>query len=969
MKKNLLSVAVKGAIGFTAAAVMVPAMPAFAQEDATVVEEVVVTGSRIKRSDLESVTPLTSIGAEEFKISGNLNVEQKLAELPQTLPSFGPSSNNPGDGTARVDLRGLGSYRTVVLVNGRRYIPATQTGVVDLNTIPGTLIKSVDVVTGGASAVYGSDALAGVVNFQMVDDFEGVQITSLHDVTADGDGAKNNIDLTMGGNFADGRGNATVYASWSEREAVFQGDRDFTNVALGESDTDGDGFADTLVPGGSSGIPGTLVFDTGTTFNADGTSRGFQDPADRFNYAPDNYLQLPQERFLISSFAHYDVSDNVTAYGEMAFSHNEVPQELAPTPAFTTISVNPNTPFFDAAYQQTLQQMNIDAGLDPNDPVDLFIGRRMVENGSRQSLDTRDAFRILAGFRGDINEDWSFDTYYSLSNLENTNLLNNDVAASRFRQALLVNDAGNACQDTSGGCVPLNIWGPGNISQEAIDFINVGASNVTSITQEVMSASLSGTLATIPTADEPVAVVFGLEHRDDESTYRPDSFLSSGDVLGFNAGKATVGGYSASEVFSEINVPLLAGQPGVESLNLWGAFRYSDYSNIGAVDSFATALNYAPIEMVKFRAGFQQAVRAPNVSELFLGQSNGFPPADDPCAAGNVTPATDTSLCSATGASAGSFNQANSQIEGVFGGNPDLQEETSNTVTFGAVIQPMDGLDVAIDYYDIEIEDAIDVLGGGVSNVLDLCYNVVKDINSPFCQAISRRGDGNVDVVNVLNENIGKIETRGVDFNVNYGTDLAFGIDGGSYLTVAFNSTYLMDFDVTPIAELEDRVDNCAGYFGTICGSPRQDFNWNSRITWSSGPLTLSALVRYIGATDDDTLQAIEGPRTVTVTNGNIDDLMDAGSAFNNIAVGDVVTNPFDARNQLVVESLDEQYYLDLTVGYAFNENLDLNLGIKNALDTEPNALGDAQEQANTFPSTYDMMGPRYFLSASYKFD
>ncbi|MBB5212351.1 TonB-dependent receptor plug domain-containing protein [Microbulbifer hydrolyticus] len=920
MKKNLLSAAVT-------AAILVPAMPTFAQQDAQMVEEVVVTGSRIKRQDLESVSPFTSISSEEFKISGNLNVEQKLAELPQTMPSFGPSSNNPGDGTARVDLRGLGSYRTVVLVNGRRYIPSTQTGVVDLNTIPGTLLKNVDVVTGGASAVYGSDALAGIVNFQMVDDFEGVQITSLHDVTTEGDGAKSNIDLTMGGNFADGRGNAVVYASWSERESVMQGDRDFSSVALTES-------GGQLIAGGSSGIPGTLVFDTGTTFNSDGTSRAFQDPADRFNYAPDNYLQLPQERFLISSFAHYDISENATAYGEMAFAHNEVPQELAPTPAFTTISVNPNTPFFDAAYQDELRQMNIDAGVDVNTPVDLFVGRRMVENGSRQSLDTRDAFRILAGVRGDINDDWSYDTYYSHSNLENTNLLNNDVAASRFRQALLVTDDGMACQDTSNGCAPLNIWGAGNISQEAIDFINVGATNKTSITQEVFSASVSGSLATLPTADEAVGVVFGIEHRNDESTYRPDSFLSAGDVLGFNAGKATVGSYSADEVFTEVNVPLVQGKAGVESLTLWGAARYSDYSNIGGVTSYATALNYAPIDMVKIRAGFQQAVRAPNVSELFLGQSNGFPSADDPCAAGNVTAETDTALCSATGVTAGSFNQANSQIEGLFGGNPDLQEETSNTFTFGVVVEPMDGLDVALDYYNIEIEDAIDVLGGGVNNVLDLCYNVVKDISSPFCQAITRRSDGNVQIVEVLNENIGLIETSGIDLNVNYGTDLAFGIDGGSYLSVAFNSTYLLDFDQTPIADLPERVNYCAGSFGNTCGAPRQEFNWNSRITWSSGPLTLSALVRYLGESDDD-----------------------------------VIANSDVAASDLVVPTIDAETYLDLSVGYAMSENLDLNVGIKNALDTEPTPLGDAQEQANTFPSTYDLLGPRYFLSASYKFD
>ncbi|WP_444956740.1 TonB-dependent receptor plug domain-containing protein [Microbulbifer sp. ZKSA002] len=969
MKKNLLSAAVKGALGFTAAAIMVPAMPAFAQQDAEMVEEVIVTGSRIKRQDLESVTPLTSIGAEEFKISGNLNIEQKLAELPQTRPSFGPSSNNPGDGTAQVDLRGLGSYRTVVLVNGRRYIPSTQEGIVDLNTIPSTLIRSVDVITGGASAVYGSDALAGVVNFQLVDDFEGVQLTSLYDVTEDGDGTKRNIDLTIGGNFADGRGNATVYASWTDRDPVFQADRGFSTNTWGEADTDGDGFNDSLSTSGSSGVPGTNVFNTGTTFEPDGTSRAFQDPEDRFNYAPDNYLQLPQERFLISAFTHYDLNDKVTAYGEMAFSHNQVPQELAPTPAFTTVSVNPNTPFFDEAYQETLRNLNVANGNNADDPVDLFIGRRMVENGSRESIDTRDAFRIVTGFRGDINDDWSFDTYYSYSNLDQTNRQNNDVAASRFKQAILVTDDGTACQDTSNDCVPLNIWGAGNISDEAINFITVDATNITSITQEVISASVSGLLGTVPSADEAIGVVFGLEHRDDESSFHPDSYLATGDVLGFNAGQQTIGGYTAMEAFAEVNVPLVSGKPGVESLALWGAYRYSDYSNIGGVNSFATALNYAPIEMVKFRAGFQQSVRAPNVYELYLGESAGFPPASDPCAVGGSG---DTDTCNATmpdGVTAGSFTQANTQIEGVFGGNEELQEETSTTITFGAVIEPMDGLDIAIDYYDIEIEDAIDVYGGGVNNILDLCYNQFQDASSPYCQAINRRSDGNVDYVEAFNANIGLIETRGVDLNINYGTDLDFGFDGASYLSVTFNSTYLLQYDVTPVAEFPSVVNECAGYYGNTCEAPRGEFNWNTRVSWQSGPLTLSALVRYLDGTKDDQLMTISGPRTIEVTDDNIEDLMDAGSAFTNIAVGDTVTNPFDERNQLVVDSIDDEFYLDLSAGWAVNENFDINFGIKNVLNTEPTTLGDSAEQANTYPSTYDLLGPRYFLSASYRFE
>ena len=512
----------------------------FAQDQ--MVEEVVITGSRIQRADLAAVSPFTTVSGEEFQISGILNVEQKLNELPSTIPSFGPSSNNPGDGTARVDLRGLGTSRTLVLVNGRRYIPATQSGVVDLNSIPATLIKQVDVLTGGASAVYGSDAMAGVVNFQLVDDFEGMEITSLYDITSEGDAEKYNFDVTIGGNFDDGRGNAVLYASYMSRKALFSDARAFSSNALGDRTVDG---KPALVPGGSSGVPGTRVFggptlpngDTLGIFDANGEGRAWQEPGDRFNYAPDNFLQLPQERYLLTAMGHYDLTDTVEVYSEMNFSRNLVPQELAPTPAFTSVFVNPNSAFFGPNAQTALRGAT--ANSDGNVP--LYIGRRMVENGSRQSVDTRDAFRVLLGATAEITDSWSFDASYSLSNLDNSNALNNDVSASRFVQAAAVTDDGLACQDTSNGCAPMNIFGAGNISQAAIDFVNIGATNITSIEQEVFGASLSGDWLTLPTSDVPIAVVVGYEHRSDSSSFRPDSFLSSGDVLGFNAGKATTG--------------------------------------------------------------------------------------------------------------------------------------------------------------------------------------------------------------------------------------------------------------------------------------------------------------------------------------------------------------------------------------------------------------------------------------------
>ncbi|GAB2196763.1 TonB-dependent receptor plug domain-containing protein [Sessilibacter sp. MAH4] len=946
MKRKALSIAVKGAIALTSLSLLAGGN-AYAQDE--VIEEVTVTGSRLVRKDLESVSPVTVISGEEFKLSGILNVEQKLAELPAFTPSFGPSSNNPGDGTARADLRGLGANRTLVLVNGRRYIPSTQTGIVDLNTIPASLIENVDVVTGGASAVYGSDALAGVVNFTLKDDFEGAEISGLYDITEDGDGEKYNIDITIGGNFDEGRGNAVLYGSFSKREAVFQGDRGFSRVALTED-------GDRLVPGGSITVPSGLFQDGDILIDPDGVPNSgdeFSDfidfpggvaspldiPGGLFNYAPDNYLQLPQERYLFSALTHYDLNEKATLYGEVNFAQNRVPTELAPTPAtVNNVELNPDSPFFDPATQAALDALRVDTNgdgvVDGNDNA--FIGtvrRRLTENGSRQSETTRDAFRVLFGLEGKFTDTWSYDISYSNSRLQESNTLNNDASETRLREGLLVTDDGLSCQSGSSNCVPVNIFGEGVLTQDAVDFINVGATNITDIDQEIIQGSVSGELITLPSAEYPIALVFGYEHRVDDSNFRPDTFLSSGDVLGFNAGDATVGSFSVEEFFLEANVPIIQGKRGAEDLSLWGAYRTSDYSNIGSVDSYAFAINYAPIKQLGFRVGIQEAVRAPNVAELFQGQTQGFPPATDPCAAGGSG---DAATCIAAGVDAadvGVFDQGNTQIEGVFGGNPDLKEESSTTFTAGIIWQPLNGLDITLDYYDIEIEDAISVAGGGVQNVLNLCYNDIQDISNPLCQAVSRGPDGRILEVTVLNENIGEIETSGIDLNVHYTTDLAFGLFGeGSSLSFTLNSTFLDTYDVTPVAGLP-QTNECAGAYGNTCGEPLPEVKWNLRSSWTTGPLTLSALLRYIDSTTDDQV-AVDGV----------------------------------SSSDLVVSEIDDEYYLDLTAAYSFNEDFTASLVFKNVLDTEPTPLGDSQQQANTFPSTYDLLGPRVTLSATYKF-
>lgn len=981
----------KNAIKLVLLSICAAATSAPLAQEETPIEEVVVTGTRIQRIDLDAVSPVTSVTAQEFELSGNVNVEELLNELPGVVPSFGENSNNPGDGTARVDLRGLGDSRTLVLVNGRRWIPSTQSGVVDLNTIPSTLIERTDILTGGSSSVYGSDALAGVVNFQLKQDFEGVEITGLYDTSDENDASRYNVDITIGGNFAGGKGNAVVYASIAERDPLLRGDRDFSRVVLTElrdesgnliRDENGNGQ---LVPGGSSAIPGMRVSpdttggpvidpdgmaNSGDEFNTirfepDGTAVPYNTPQDLYNYSPPNYMQIPQERYMVMGMAHYDIADRAQIYGEYVATKNEVDRELAPANAFLgSFEVNPDSPFFDQPTQAALGQpatfdaegnqltfgrtdTDGDGDIDDDDNAILgSIGRRFVEAGSREALDSRNAMRALVGMRGDFLERWSYDFYASYSRLDRAERLNDLLSESRFRQASLVDDTGMACQDPSGGCVPMNPFGAGNISQAALDFAEIGASNFTSINQEVYNISATGELASISDHAGPMMLVVGFERREDDSSFRPDFFLGTGDVLGAGSTEPTAGEVKVNELFGELDVPIVAGMPGAQELGAWLSGRVSDYNNIGTVGSFAGAIRWAPVEQLRFRAGFQRAIRAPNVSELFAGQFEVGPPAVDPCsafgAAGENPSQTLIDLCVQSGVApdAIGFVPRDSEITGRFGGNPNLKEEASDTITAGIVFRPVEGLDITVDYFDIEIDDAIDVLGGGVSNTLDLCYNQVQDPNSPFCQAITteagqpftRLPDNHVDFVRVLNANTAALETSGIDFSANYMTNFDAGWFGdGSTLSVGFRSTYLTSLEETPVAARPDIVFDCAGNFGGICDNSLPDFKANTRVTWQTGPLTLAMLWRHI-----------QGPKDEVIEFDGVD--------------------PSD----LVVPQISDANYLDLTAGYRLNDNFNVNLGLMNIFDEAPPVLGDQQDGANTYPLLYDVIGPRVFLRASY---
>lgn len=951
-----------------------PTLEPGAAEPGEETQMIIVTGSRIQRRNVETAAPVAVVDNEEFELSGTVNVENVVNTLPQVVPGITSNSNNPGNGTASLNLRGLGSTRNLVLVNGRRWMFYDTSQTVDLNTIPQFLLDSVDVVTGGASAVYGSDALAGVVNFRLRQ-VQGVELGGQYSITERGDGDRYEIHGAIGSDFADGRGNVTVFGEYYNRDSVFQGDRAFSNFALG-GETFGaplQQFGSSTVPFGRINTPGTTEVD-GVTYNLgaglviddavfDTAGVGRARTGDLYNYAPVNYLQLPQERYLLGGYGEYEVADFATVYGEVTYVNNRVDAALASTPVTGTFNIDLDTiqPFVDAATFdafQTLDQREaevnaarIAAGLDPNLPgegvVSTFVQRRITETGLRENLDERNAFRVLAGVRGPIGDYLNYDAYYMYARTRNAQVQQGNISRSAFQAGL------------DGTGTPINIFGPDTLTDEMVDSITILAQNGDASTLQVASGVVSGTVGDFALgAAEAVGFAVGGEYRKVASQFIPDTALASGDVIGFNAGQATEGSYDVKEVFGEVNIPFET-ESGFR-VELSGAGRYSDYSleAVGGVWTYAGGIEVQPIPDITLRAQYQRAVRAPNVSELFGGQAIGFPGATDPCTRPEATSGTLRDLCLANGVSPGQLGstaiQINTQIPALFGGNPDLFEETSDSYTFGAVLQPtaIPGLTVTADYFDIKIDDAITTIG--LQTSFDLCFNQVQDQNATVCAPFfgggSIRENGVITTANpplLGGQNIATLATSGIDLQVSYGMDLPFSVlgNGASDFNLSFLGTWTEKYEFVAFEGAD--LLQCAGKFGAECGEPIPSFKWTARASYVDGPLTFSTRWRHLSAVDDD------------------DDSVDYG-AFNG------------------VERIPAYDLIDLTLAYDFRESVTFTVGVNNLFDTLPQTptfdgvvvssdnngtlLGDNQEQANTYPSTYDVLGRDFFASVLFRF-
>lgn len=815
-------------------------------------EEVTVTGTRIRKPNLTNPTSTVVIDALAVELSGEANSADILRQVPQIgVSGLSPVNSNfgtTGAGLNTIDLRNLGTDRTLVLVNGKRFVSGSSgQNVVDFNMIPTALIESIDVVTGGASAVYGSDALAGVVNVILDTHFTGVQVAAQggwNEVYSTNSSAR--LSLTAGSDFADGRGNAVFSVSYDTSGAAYARSRPETArdcLSLAFFGT-GSALEQDCSPARGSGFALGGVFLLSNTagaapvsrvLNPDGTIRALA-ATDRYQRQPERLNLVPLERTNFSSFINYDVAPGHTLYFEGYYAKSESVSQIEP---FPLDSAN-----IYGATQQVGQQQGFAAGIpltNPYIPADLLalavsrganaigFNRRAAEFGDRGSEATRDTARFVIGMKGEIGGGWDYDVSYVWGQTQDNQFSNGQVNVANFRNALDAIDLGGGnivCRDPvarAQGCIPVNLFIPvgtvGNFSQAQIDYLKADSTREQSIEQDVLSGIVTGDLFQLPAG--AVSTVFGLEYRQESSIDRPD-VLSQQGLNGGNKAPVTQGSFDVYEAFTEVSIPILVDQTWAKELTLHGAARYSDYNTVGTTFAYAVDLTWAPSEDIKFRGQYSQAVRAPNIGELYQGPSETFGVVTDVCnnlrtaGGGGALPGGPTdpvviANCLANPAIAARANSPTgfvlSQTElqgtgGFVGGNPNLKEETAETYTFGFVFTPKfakwaENLVLSVDYFNIKIDDAIAAVGRDAT--IDLCYQVAGLV-SPFCANVVRDVNGAISEVNTGASNSRTLETSGIDVQLGYRMDLAetFGNEGdlGS-LTLTVNYQWLDKYTTT----------------------------------------------------------------------------------------------------------------------------------------------------------------------------
>lgn len=927
--------------------------PLLAEDDEDVatdqsIEEIVVIGSRLRRRDFSAPSPIATLTREDIEATGQKTLESALSQMPQFIPDFDRTANNPGNGRGQVNLRGLGPHRTLVMLNGRRLGPSGIGTAVDVNNLPQALISGAEIITGGASSVYGSDAVAGIVNFTLREDFDGFGMDISAYSTEKGDSNIYDLSLAWGHNFADGRGNVTLFGGYYDREETYADARAFTSVPWLDNWETGE-----LEQGGSFSVPeGALVFpsvdfgngNTETIFDADGNPREFSYPEDLYNYAPWNYLQLPMRRYNGGVILNYDLTDRAELYVEATYSESSTRRVLAPVPTVDFFEVNYDNPVLTPITQQffvdNLIPWTNDTGLG-------LFRKRLEELGPRISELTSEYTRLLTGLRGGLGADWEFDAWLTYTRNDEHQDKLNGASWSRLQQGLLVDPSTGECFDPSGGCLPVDIFGPGKTSPEAIAFLRQRAMvDVTFRDQFAASGFARGEL--FRNWAGPVEAVIGGEWRKDEGRYVADELLLSDDTLGWGADPSVDGEEQVYELFGELLVPLAGDVSFADYLALELGYRYSRYRHAKAVETFKAGLEWRPVVDMGFRVMLQRAARAPNLSEAFQEQTSfddflvTDDPTADPCTASG-DPIGDGNLekCVLTGLPAdqvGVFEAFQFPTRFISGGNPDLGPEQADTLTAGIVITPesLPGLQLSVDYYDIEIEGEIGQLAA-----IEACFDPANTAGL-FCDLISRDSiTHNVDEIREFNVNRGVARTSGIDTQLAYRRDLPAALalgDAGAEFSANVIWTHVRELSGqnTPFSTALD----CRGTFGWPCMFRIEGMTWptdrvTTRLGYGSGPFTSNLTWRWVAQTD------------------------------NGVGIGAPLIGLQPDEINPAVLAAAQKHYFDLSFSYLFGENVMAMLTIANLTDTDPPMMADWVWDKNTDTRMYDVFGRSYTLSFS----
>jgi len=940
------------AVGFLSIAIggVSTTTSAFAQTETEVLEEVVVTGSHIRRDAFSSSAPLSVIDSQMIEGVGVTSAGDLLSRLPSIVSDVDGSSDNAGSttdsGIYTTALRNLQSSRTLVLVDGRRFVsgvaPSSGYGV-DLNTIPTAIIERIEVLTGGQSAVYGSDAIAGVVNIILKDDFEGMQFDAQTSM-ADGDGRRTDLNFTIGGNM--GSLNAWGSIGYSDDDGILSSEREFSAVSQWSIDTDGDGLLDTLDYLGSGFIPESRFVGGGVDIKGDGTPYNARE--DSLNFNEFRSLRLPMERKFAAAGMNLGVNESTEATIEINYARVEsvsaiesvpfrVPRDVYFVQEGGTTGIDLAThPLFAGS---TVGAQLLGAGITSLDSVTTF--ERIEEFGPVSASNIRSTFRAVAALDFDYANGMHLSVYGTYGITEQNQSNTGDINVERAASALDIEPdgfGGYQCADEIArlqGCVPYNPFdtldsiagqaGVTGYSEDAIAYLSANGGILASIEQSVLSAVLTGDLSALSFGSGTSSYALGVEYRNERGVEVPDELRQQG-IARLLQLQPTDGRYDVTEVFGELNIPV------ADWLVVDVAGRYGDYSTIGGASSWRLGLNAPVNDSVRVRATLATAVRAPNISDLYAGATENVNLLFDPCnRVDNATTGVVAENCRSIPAiqnridATGSFTLTQVETQSTDGytiGSPTVSEETADSYTLGIVYTPvaMSNLSLAVDFYSIKIDDVIRVPDGSVT--LDRCHNTDPGSFDPSCGGLVIRDVNRGPLLEVysITNNEDKMETSGIDLEAS----VDFGGVGPGELTLTAIANFLTEFKVIgsagDVQDLQGEV---------LYPETRAVLN----AIYDINSFNLFAQIRYRSETKDRNNNSVQDDR---------------------------------------LNTMDSETYLDLRGAYNFGNGLNVYLGVNNAFDTQPPSMGFShkyyQQAINSNGTAFDTVGRQIYLGLNFAF-